>query len=126
MRRITDDVARIAAVRGRRQELLDDVVLLDHVKYRFVTAIEAAMDAAHHVCASEGFAAPSTNADAMRVLGSHGVLDVELAERMARAVGFRNMLVHRYADIDDHLVVEQLDELPTLDAFVRVLTTTFL
>jgi len=45
---------------------------------------------------------------------------------MARAVGFRNVLVHRYADVDDDLVVAQLRELDTLEAFVRQVTARYL
>jgi uncharacterized protein YutE (UPF0331/DUF86 family) len=34
------------------------------------------------------------------MLGTDGVLDGDLAERLARAAGFRNILVHAYADLD--------------------------
>jgi uncharacterized protein YutE (UPF0331/DUF86 family) len=126
LRRVTDDVRRLQDVVARGEDPRSDVVLLDHVKYRFVTAIEAAMDAAHHICATEGFAPPPTNAEAMRELARHDLLPAETAEGMARAVGFRNVLVHRYAEVDDGLVVEQLDRLGTFSAFVEALTTTYL
>jgi uncharacterized protein YutE (UPF0331/DUF86 family) len=126
LRRVTDDVRRLQDVVARGEDPRGDVVLLDHVKYRFVTAIEAAMDAAHHICATEGFAPPSTNAEAMRELARHDLLPAAIAEGMARAVGFRNVLVHRYAEVDDGLVVEQLSQLGTLGAFVEALTATYL
>jgi uncharacterized protein YutE (UPF0331/DUF86 family) len=125
LRRVTDDVGRLRAA-AVEPDLADDEVRLDHVKYRFVTAIEAAIDAAQHVCATEGFATPSTNADAMRRLGREGVLDDDLGVALARAVGFRNVLVHRYADVDDALVLAQLDELDELARFVTQLTTRYL
>ncbi len=43
----------------------------------------------------------------------------ELGDSLARAVGFRNVLVHGYADVDDALVVAQLDRLADLQAFVH-------
>jgi uncharacterized protein YutE (UPF0331/DUF86 family) len=96
LRRITDDVGRLEVhADSDPRTLLTDEVVLDHVKYRFVTAIEAMIDAAHHVGATEGFSTPSTNADAMLVLGRHDVLSSQTAEEVARAVGFRNVLVHR-------------------------------
>ena len=54
----------------------------------------------------------------MRLLGRHGVVPDDLAGRVARAVGFRNVLVRQYADVDDGLVVAQLDRLGDLDAYV--------
>jgi uncharacterized protein YutE (UPF0331/DUF86 family) len=64
------------------------------VKYLFITAIEGCVDAAHHVAASEGWAAPATNADVMRTLAQHAILEGPLGDAMARAVVFRNILVH--------------------------------
>jgi uncharacterized protein YutE (UPF0331/DUF86 family) len=49
-----------------RAELVADVDRLAAVKYMFVTAIEGCVDVAHHICASESWAPPPTNADALR------------------------------------------------------------
>ncbi|HSL08004.1 MAG TPA: DUF86 domain-containing protein [Pseudonocardiaceae bacterium] len=90
------------------------------VKYTFVTAIEAGIDVAQHVCASEGWGPPRDNGDAIRLLGAHGVLSVDLADRLRRAVGFRNVLVHDYIEVDDGIVLERLANLADLDDFVAV------
>jgi uncharacterized protein YutE (UPF0331/DUF86 family) len=119
LRRITDDLASL-----RRYAVLDEEVLLadearlGHTKYLFVTLLEGCIDAAHHVCASEGWGPPDTNADAMRLLARHGALTHERAEVMAAAVGFRNLLVHGYADVDDRRVVAYLQLLGDVEAFV--------
>jgi uncharacterized protein YutE (UPF0331/DUF86 family) len=47
-----------------RAELVADVDRLAAVKYMFVTAIEGCVDVVHHICASESWAPPPTNADA--------------------------------------------------------------
>lgn len=124
LRRITADTERLAAV--DRDALPDDEVTLDHVKYRFVTAIEAAIDAAQHICATEGWAAPPTNAEAVRELSRRKVIDEVTGEGAARAVGFCNVLVHRYAEVDDDLVVAQLDRIDALTGFVRQVTAHYL
>lgn len=105
-----------------RHELLADETLLESTKYLFVTAIEAAIDVAQHLCASEGWGAPDTNGDAFRLLGSAGVLDRDLAGAMVAANGFRNVLVHGYATVDDRRVVEALDDLARLDHFVAAVS----
>jgi uncharacterized protein YutE (UPF0331/DUF86 family) len=103
-------------------DLLSDEVRLGHLKYTFQTAIEACIDAAQHVVADRGLGTPASNADAFRLLARDGVLDRSLATSLAGAVGFRNVLVHGYADVDDPLVVANLSRLSDLRAYVRAMT----
>lgn len=126
LRRVTDDLAVLrgyAAVEP--DELLADPVRLGHVKYLFVTVLEGCVDTAQHVCASEGFGPPSTNAEAMLLLGKRGVLPTSAAQVLAEAVRFRNVLVHGYVDVDDRRVVGHLQRLDDLygfaDAVARLL-----
>ncbi|MGH3097568.1 MAG: type VII toxin-antitoxin system HepT family RNase toxin [Streptosporangiales bacterium] len=122
--RVRDDIAALRATRQTRAapDLTKDTTTLDALKYRFVTAIEGCVRVAQHLLASEGWAIPETNADAFRQLAKHDVLDAQVAESMARAVGFRNVLVHEYADVDDDRVVAQLDHLDDLEGFTRQVT----
>lgn len=101
-----------------RSALRADEARLSGTKYRFVTAIEAVLDIAHHLLASELWGPAEDSAGAVRLLARHGVLDADLAERLARATGFRNLLVHGYAEVDDDRVVAQLDELDDLSSFI--------
>jgi len=105
-----------------RTAIRADADRLAALKYRFVTAIEGCLNVAQHLCASEGWGPPATNAEALRILGRHGVLDAALADSLARAVGFRNVLVHGYVDADDDRVVAQLDRVGELDAFVAAVS----
>lgn len=105
---------------GDRGELLSDDVRLAAVKYVFVTAIEGCIHIAQHVIASEGWEVPATNADAFQVLSRHDVLTYEMAQRLGLAAGFRNLLVHQYADVEDLRVIARLDDVDDLDAFIDV------
>jgi uncharacterized protein YutE (UPF0331/DUF86 family) len=95
-----------------------DPLWLRGVKYTFLTAIEAGVDVAQHVCASEGWGPPRDNGDAVRLLGVHGVLPPDLADRLRHAVGFRNVLVLDYVEVDDGIVLDRLGNLVDLDDFV--------
>lgn len=119
--RVTDRLRILDAYAAERDALVDDRVRLGDLKYTFQTAIEACLDAAHHVVAAEGLTLPASNRDAMLALGRAGVLGDALAASMAGAVGFRNLLVHGYADVDDREVVANLDRLDDLRAFVRAM-----
>lgn len=114
---VRQDLNRLSAL-SQTEGLLDRPDQLDAVKYRFVTAIEGCLSIAHHILAAEGWGAPDSNADAMRVLAERGVISRECAATMARAAGFRNLLVHRYGRIEDSAVVANLGELDDVRQFV--------
>ncbi|SEE72883.1 type VII toxin-antitoxin system HepT family RNase toxin [Ruania alba] len=118
LRRISDEVTVLEwealADDARRQ----DVMWLRGVKYSFVTAIESCMDVAQHLCAVSGWGPPADNGDAVRLLATHGVLDAELAVSVRQSVGFRNILVYEYADVDDEIVIRRLSSLEPPTAFV--------
>lgn len=87
-------------------------------KYRFVVAIEAAVDVCRHVAASEGLRVPRDMRDAFAVLVEAGWLSG--AGDLAGMAGFRNLLVHGYAEIDDVRVRQVLrTRLDDLDIFRR-------
>jgi uncharacterized protein YutE (UPF0331/DUF86 family) len=119
LRSIADDTAVLRREAEASEERRRDPIWLRGVKYTFVTAIEACVDVAQHLCATEGWGPPADNGDAVRLLGEHGVLTAELATSMRKAVGFRNVLVHDYIDVDDEIVVGRLKGLGDLDEFVR-------
>ncbi len=118
LRGVADDVAVLTREAGAPASRRGDPLWLRGVKYSFVTAIEAVVDVAQHVCASEGWGPPATNGDAVGLLGEHGVLDSRLAGSMRRAAGFRNVLVHDYAEVDDAIVFARLSDLRDLSDFV--------
>lgn len=112
LRRVTDDLAVLRTyTQVPAEELLCDAVRLWHVKYVFITMLEGCIDAAHHVCAAEGYGPVDTNAEAMLVLARHGVVAPDQAQALAQAVRLRNVLVHGYADVDDRRVVAYLSDL---------------
>jgi uncharacterized protein YutE (UPF0331/DUF86 family) len=96
LRSIADDTAVLQQEAGAGQERRQDPIWLRGVKYTFVTAIEACVDVAQH-----------------------GILTAELAVSMRKAVGFRNVLVHDYIEVDDSIVVGRLKSLGDLEEFVR-------
>lgn len=102
---------RLAAM--ERATLGGDRDRLASVKYHFVVTIEACVDIAHHLIASERLRAPRDNADSFGALQEAGLVEEALARKLALAVRFRNRLVHVYWDVDDELVLDYLrDERP--------------
>lgn len=103
-------------------EFLDDPDKVGSAKYHFVVVIEAAIDLANHVVASEGLRVPRDNAGSFAVLVEAGILPKKRQARFRRMAAFRNRLVHVYWDVDDRLVYDSLhDSLDDLDAFAAAI-----
>ncbi|MGH3182130.1 MAG: type VII toxin-antitoxin system HepT family RNase toxin [Streptosporangiaceae bacterium] len=119
LRGVTDDVAVLKREATADEARRRDPIWLRGVKYTFITAIEACVDVAQHICAAEGWGPPADNGDAVRLLGERGVLAAEPAVSIRKAVGFRNVLVHEYIEVNDVIVIERLANLGDLENFVR-------
>ena len=72
----------------------DDIVL--HLWQATQIVIDAAMGA----CLALRLGTPRSYADAFRRLRNAGVIDDALADRLARAAGFRNVVAHAYESLD--------------------------
>lgn len=90
------------------ETLLADRDKLKSAKYGFVVAIEICIDVGNHIIASEGYRAPQNYADVFAVLAEHGHLSEDDVSTYAAMAGFRNLLVHGYAVVDDARVVDIL------------------
>jgi len=80
--------------------------------------VEACIDIAYHVIGDRGWTAPDNARDAFRALASHGLIDHDLATRLGRAAGLRNVLVHDEMTVDlDKLAAAIGRDLGDLRAF---------
>ncbi|MEA2695120.1 MAG: hypothetical protein QOJ16_4507 [Acidobacteriota bacterium] len=113
---------RIAEVRGERRKDLQPVDIEDITALNLQRAIQGAIDLAAHVVAEEGYGVPDSTAAVFTLLQERGVIDRELAGRLRRMVGFRNIAVHEYRTVDpaivETIVEKHLDDLRLLGARV--------
>jgi uncharacterized protein YutE (UPF0331/DUF86 family) len=114
--RLVSDVRSLREVAARDGLATDDIALAA-AKYGVVVVVEGASRIAHHLVVSEGWPVAESNGDAFRTVASAGVIPKELGERLALAVGFRNLLVHRYDDIDDDRAVANLSSVGDFEDF---------
>lgn len=108
---------------ARPEEIRGNVREERFVKYTLQIAIQAALDAASHVVADERLGVPSGNRELFLLLASNGWIPAELASRLAKMAGFRNMLVHQYGDVDldivERILKHDLDDLLAFTAAIR-------
>lgn len=84
------DAARLAA----------DPMLEAAVERWLQVAVEACVDVAQHVVSREGWTPPTTARATFLSLATHGVISLELAQRLGSAAALRDLLVHDYAEVD--------------------------
>jgi len=82
--------------------------------------IQNVLDVSGHVLAALGGPVPDDYASVILELGKRGILPPEFASEIARMAGFRNILVHRYIEVDTKLVFDALQtRLDDFRAFAR-------
>lgn len=84
--------------------LVDDADLQDVLVLNLSRSVQLCVDMAAHLLASSQQAVPATMGETFAGLAEAGVIDSELAGRLRRAVGFRNIAVHNYEAIDWEIV----------------------
>lgn len=76
------------------------------VKHLLLESIEACGNICVHITARKLFSAPSSFAECFEGLNKSNIIDNELTEKLVRMARFRNILVHRYWDIDDRKILD--------------------
>jgi len=120
---IEHHVSRLRAKRPLSAAALEaDESLRNDVCFDVLQALQACIDLAVHACTHESLGVPETPAVAFALLERNSVIPAGLGSSLARAAGLRNLIVHRYADIDATRLVEAIEAgLGDLDGFASVL-----
>lgn len=127
LRRKTAQVLHHVARLRRHASISASALLADEDLYSALLmdlqqAIQACIDLAAHVCADDALGVPATPAEAFSLLAGAGRIDDGLAVKLAGAAGLRNLIVHRYTDLDTRRIVEVVrDNLGDLETFVKAL-----
>lgn len=103
-----------------KKELESNITLRGAVERYMQVAIEIVIEIGEMIIAGECFRKPETYREVIEILGEQGVLEKGFAERFAPAAGFRNILIHRYGDIDiDELYSHLRNDIKDFDTFAR-------
>jgi len=88
------------------QDFLSNLEAIRSARYCFIVLTEAATNIATHLCARLLYKAPSTYAESFFILGEHNLIDPFLAKRLGKMMGFRNLLIHGYGNIDNKRMLQ--------------------
>ncbi len=71
-------------------------------------AIETTIDIGNHIVSSMGLGEVNWYSDIAALLEEKGYIDIELREQWMKMIGFRNILVHDYLEVNRKIVFEVL------------------
>lgn len=112
----TDDLREMRGM--SKDEYLADMVTQRAVERTFMNLIQSCIDLAQHVRSTEDFAPSGTSKKEIEALGNADILSGETQEKIEEAVGFRNVLAHRYGNVDHDVVYDVLhDDLHWFERF---------
>ena len=85
---------------------IEDIDTQEIVLFNIQAAVQNCIDIAAHIISEEGFGVPGSTTEMFQTLGKNGYLNNNLTQKMVKAVGFRNLIVHEYGKIELELVYD--------------------
>jgi uncharacterized protein YutE (UPF0331/DUF86 family) len=80
------------------------------VKHTLQEAVEACIDVAGYIIAEEGFGRQDDYADYFKELEERDIIDENLSSELQDMARFRNLVVHRYSEIEPEQLQEIIDQ----------------
>ena len=107
---------------GDKQNLVANQTKQDAIVLNLQRTCETSIDLAMYVISRRRLGIPQDSRDAFTLLQTAGILPAELATRMQRMVGFRNVAVHEYThlnlDVVHAIITKQLDDFRTFSSTI--------
>lgn len=111
LRRCLSELREMADLSRIRSDLREE----RFVVHTLQLACQAALDLASHVVSDQALGEPQTNRELFSLMQGAGLIELPLAESLARLAGFRNLIVHGYERVNlaivEDIVLNHLDDL---------------
>ncbi|KAA9020501.1 type VII toxin-antitoxin system HepT family RNase toxin [Niallia endozanthoxylica] len=105
---------RIHEEYANNPEHLKNFTKQDSIILNLQRACEASIDLAMHIVAEKKLGLPQTSRDAFTLLETEGIIPSSLSKKMQAMVGFRNIAVHDYQEIN-LLILQKIIESHLVD-----------
>jgi uncharacterized protein YutE (UPF0331/DUF86 family) len=116
----------IQKVTGLDPTKLDDFIVEDVFVLNLQRAIQASIDIANIIIAMNGWRLPASYKDSFKELLKQKIIDQATFEQMSKMVGFRNIAVHEYQELNRAILESILkNNLIDLEKFYSLIYTRF-
>lgn len=92
------------------RSLKENLDIRDIVLHNLQLAIQGCIDIGSHIISDEGWGVVGSFSEIFYTLREKGVIDSELSEKMISMIGFRNILIHEYDDLNLNIVYDILQK----------------
>ena len=104
------------------EENLNDYRKMDMIILNLQRACEAVLDIAMYIVSNKKLGLPQNKRDAFIILEENKIIDKTLSKNMQGMVGFINIAVHDYKEIETEIVRETIENgLNDLKEFARII-----
>lgn len=105
-----------------QKDIENDLTIRGAVERYLYLASQAVIDLAESVIAFKNFRKPTTMGENFDILTEEKVISKELAEKMIKLTGFRNIMAHDYEKVDYGIVYDILQNgLKDIEEFLLVI-----
>ncbi len=110
---------------SKLEELEQNIDKQEIIILNLQRAVQLCVDVGNHILLDYRTQTPTTMADTFKYLAENMLISKENAEQLSHAVGFRNIAVHQYENIDCKIVfsiiTQHLDDFKTFAASIEKL-----
>lgn len=100
-----------------KEGLKEDFTRQDAIILNIQRAVQATLDLGMHLIKSKKWGIPEESRHIFEILEKQGVISSELSDHLKKMVGFRNLAVHDYQNLDidviKYVIEERLSDLLT-------------
>jgi uncharacterized protein YutE (UPF0331/DUF86 family) len=104
----------------------DDLDRQDVVLFNMQMAIQNCIDIAAHIVSEKGYGVPGSANEMFYLIEENKIIERELTERIVKAVGLRNLIVHEYSKINlDQIYHAARNDMSDINEFLKCILSTF-
>jgi uncharacterized protein YutE (UPF0331/DUF86 family) len=81
-------------------QFLENADVQDILLFNLQVAIQTCIDIASHIVSDEDMGVPGSTSEIFYLLQDNGYINQAQTEKIVSAIGFRNLLVHEYGNLD--------------------------
>ena len=119
LRKIDEFIKRIELMDFSEEQFIENIDYQDLLTFRLQQAIETAIEVATHIISSLDLEKPETARSSFEVLARHKIISENLSKEMMLAVSFRNIVVHKYSQLNlSQLFHDYKEDIKTLKKFI--------
>jgi uncharacterized protein YutE (UPF0331/DUF86 family) len=92
-----------------REDFEKDILRQDAIAINLQRAMELAIDMANHLIKQKKLGLPKESKESFTLLEQAGIIPPDLSKKLRGMVGFRNILVHQYQDLELGVMIDVIE-----------------